>query len=44
MFDLNIVLDVLRQILEASDRISKRFEPILNVDDFTNTPEGLEKI
>jgi len=44
MFNTNMVLDVLRQILEASDRILKRFEPISNVDDFTNTPEGMEKL
>ena len=44
MFDVNMVLDVLRQILEASDRILIRFEPISNVDDFTNTPEGMEKL
>ena len=44
MFNVNMVLDVLRQILEASDRILKRFEPILNVDDFTDTPEGMEKL
>ena len=44
MFNKNMVLDVLRQILEASDRIAKRFEPISSVDDFTNTPEGMEKL
>ena len=44
MFDVNIVLDVLRQILEASERVVTRFKPIANVDDFTNTPEGMEKL
>ena len=44
MFDRDMVLDILRQILEATHKVLTRFEPISNVDDFTNTPEGMEKL
>ena len=34
MFDREFVLEILEQILEASQRVLKRFEPILSVDSF----------
>ena len=44
MFNVDMILDILNQILEASNRILTRFKPILCVEDFTNTPEGMEKL
>lgn len=44
MFDKELVRDILLQILEATQKINQRFQPIKNVDDFTNTPAGMEKL
>ena len=44
MFDREFVLEILEQILEASLRVLKRFEPIRSVDDFTNSESGMEKL
>jgi len=44
MFDRELVLEILEQILEASQRVLKRFEPIRSVDDFTNSESGMEKL
>ena len=44
MFDREFVLEILEQILEASQRVLKRFEPIRSVDDFTNSESGMEKL
>jgi hypothetical protein len=34
MFDREFVIEILEQILEASQRVLKRFEPIRSVDSF----------
>jgi len=44
MFDRKFVLEILEQILEASQTVLKRFEPIISVDDFTNSESGVEKL
>ncbi|MDY0320781.1 MAG: hypothetical protein RBR23_03505 [Arcobacteraceae bacterium] len=44
MYDKSLVIDILRQISNAIETIQKRFEPIKNVSDFTDTPEGMEKL
>ena len=44
MFNRDMVLDILKQILEATNKVLNRFKSISNVDDFTNTPEGMEKL
>ena len=44
MSDRDIILEILEQILEASERVKTRFKPIQNADDFTDTPEGMEKL
>ena len=44
MFDREFVLEILEQILEASQRVLKRFEPIRSVEDFTNSESGMEKL
>ena len=44
MFDKDVVLQILKQIHDAAQRTLLRFEPINNVEDFTNSEEGLEKM
>lgn len=44
MYDKNLVQDILSQILNATQTVQDRFEPIKAVDDFTNTPGGMEKL
>ncbi len=44
MYDKEVVLDVLSQILEAVQLGLKRFEPVDSVDYFTDSPAGVEKL
>jgi uncharacterized protein with HEPN domain len=44
MYDKELVKDILRQILDASKKVSQRFEKISSISDFTDSPEGLEKL
>jgi uncharacterized protein with HEPN domain len=44
MCDIALIREVLAQIIEASNRIKWRFTPIKKVDDFLDSPEGLEKL
>jgi len=44
MYDRELVCDILYQIRDAVHKVNKRFEPVKVVDDFTNTPEGMEKL
>ncbi len=44
MYDKSLVQDILNQILNATRTIQDRFSPIGTVDDFTNTPAGMEKL
>ena len=44
MYDKSLVQDILNQILNASRTVQDRFIPIKSVSDFTNTPEGMEKL
>lgn len=44
MSDTALIREVLLQIFEASSRIEWRFAPITSVDDFLDSPEGLEKL
>lgn len=44
MSDTALIREVLSQILEAANRIAWRFAPISKVDDFLDSPEGLEKL
>jgi uncharacterized protein with HEPN domain len=44
MYDKQVVLDRLKQIHEAIQRIIVRSEPITSVDDFLDSPEGMEKL
>ncbi len=40
MYDRELVLEILRQIQEATQTILKRFEPVKRVSDFTDSPEA----
>ncbi len=44
MYDKSLVQDILNQILNASRTVQDRFIPIKSASDFTNTPEGMEKL
>jgi uncharacterized protein with HEPN domain len=44
MFDKELVLEILEQIYNATQRIQTRFEPIRSVDDFTSSESGVEKL
>jgi uncharacterized protein with HEPN domain len=44
MYDNELVKDILHQILDASKKVSQRFEKISCISDFTDSPEGLEKL
>lgn len=44
MYDKDLVRDILNQILDATQKVTSRFEPIKTVEDFTNSPEGMEKL
>jgi len=44
MQDKELVQEVLRQIEEAAEKIINRFKPILQVNDFTDSPAGMEKM
>lgn len=44
MYDKELVHAILEQVLEAIKKIEKRFETISDADDFTNCPEGVDKL
>jgi len=44
MFDKELALEVLHQIERAVEKIAGRFQPIEKVSDFTDSPEGVEKM
>ena len=44
MYDKKLTLDVLKQLHKASETILERFRPIKSVLDYTESPEGMEKL
>jgi uncharacterized protein with HEPN domain len=44
MRDTELVLEVLRQIEDAAEKIGTRFQPIRQVSDFTDSQAGVEKM
>jgi uncharacterized protein with HEPN domain len=44
MYDKELAIEILNQILQASLTVISRFEPISCVSDFTDTPAGIEKM
>jgi uncharacterized protein with HEPN domain len=43
-FDNELAREILSQVYQSTQTISKRFEPIKSSDDFIETEEGLEKL
>jgi uncharacterized protein with HEPN domain len=44
MYNKNLVSNILRQVDEAIDKIIYRTKSIKSSDDFTNSPDGMEKL
>lgn len=44
MYDKELAKEILHQIHHATELILKRFSSIETINDFTNTPEGMEKL
>jgi len=44
MHDKELILEILKQIFDSTQKILKRFEPIKSVNDFTDTEAGMEKL
>jgi len=44
MYDLELVQEILKQILSATDKVINRFKPVDTVAFFTDSPEGMEKL
>jgi len=43
MYDKELAREILQQIHHAAEIVMQRFEPIKNVNDFTDSPSGMEK-
>lgn len=43
MYDKNLACHILKQILQSSETIMARFEPVRSVADLTDTSAGMEK-
>lgn len=44
MYDKTLVNEILSQIISALETIEQRFDIVKSVDDFTDTPSGMEKL
>lgn len=44
MYDRELAREILQQIYHAIHVILERFEPVQNVNDFTDSPAGMEKL
>ena len=44
MYDKELVKDILKQINSASNTILDRFSVVENIDYFTDSPQGMEKL
>lgn len=44
MYDKELVVEILSQIYRASQTILERFKPVQSVNDFTDSPGGMEKL
>ena len=44
MPDMDMVKEILKQILNALQKIQWRFAPVNSADEFTDTPQGMEKL
>ena len=43
-YDKELAKEILQQIYHATELILKRFNSMKTINDFTNTPEGIEKL
>ena len=44
MYDRALAREILSQILKALNTVADRFSPVKSVEDFTNSPAGMEKL
>ena len=44
MYDIELVREILRQILGATQTVTRRFAPITSPEDFVTSEAGLEKL
>lgn len=44
MYDKELIVEILTQIVESTKKVTNRFAPIKTVSDFTDSPEGMEKL
>lgn len=44
MYDKELVVSILEQIYEATQKVEERFSTIKSVEDFTNSAEGMIKL
>jgi uncharacterized protein with HEPN domain len=44
MFDKELTIEVLQQVLNSAETIMSRFEPVKEVSDFTDSSAGMEKM
>lgn len=44
MYDKELILEILSQIYRASQTILERFKSVKSVNDFTDSPAGMEKL
>ena len=44
MYDKELALEILSQIYQAAQTILQRFGPIKSANEFTKSPEGMEKL
>ena len=44
MYDVELILEILRQIQEAGKRIERRFSPVRHSNNFLADDDGLDRI
>ena len=44
MYDADLVIEIITQLIGATDTILKRFEPVQSSKDFTESDAGMEKL
>ena len=44
MYDRELALAILTQLHQAAETIMQRFKPVKSINDFTDSPEGMEKL
>ena len=43
MYDKELTCHIIEQVLQSSKTIMTRFKPVQTVNDFTDSPDGMEK-